>query len=67
MILGVYCRKSVDSKERDSSSIDDQKQAGIELAKSLGMEHRFFIEETSSGKLDLFPQSDPFPATFFQS
>lgn len=53
MVLGVYCRKSVDSKDRDSSSIDDQKQAGISLAKSLGMEHKLYIEQTSSGKLDL--------------
>jgi DNA invertase Pin-like site-specific DNA recombinase/uncharacterized coiled-coil protein SlyX len=53
MILGIYCRKSVDSKDRDSSSIDDQKQAGINLARSLGMEHKLYIEQTSSGKLEL--------------
>ncbi|TGV02745.1 recombinase family protein [Flavivirga rizhaonensis] len=51
--LAIYCRKSRDSKDRDSTSIDEQKIQGKETAAELGLEPLLFIEKTSSGKLDL--------------
>lgn len=51
--LAIYCRKSQDNKERDSSSIEEQELQGKKLAKELGLEPVLFIEQTSSGKLDL--------------
>ncbi|MEN3324324.1 recombinase family protein [Mariniflexile soesokkakense] len=51
--LAIYCRKSQENKDRDSSSIEEQELQGKKLAKELGLEPVLFIEQTSSGKLDL--------------
>lgn len=51
--LAIYCRKSQENKDRDSTSIDEQKKEGRIKAKELDLEPLLFIESTSSGKLDL--------------
>ncbi len=51
--LAIYCRKSQDNKDRDSTSIDEQKNQGNLKAIELNLEPVLFIEDTSSGKLDL--------------
>ena len=51
--LAIYCRKSQENKDRDSTSIDEQEKEGRIKAKELDLEPLLFIENTSSGKLDL--------------
>lgn len=51
--LAIYCRKSQENKDRDSTSIDEQEKEGRIKAKELDLEPLLFIEDTSSGKLDL--------------
>ncbi|TJY35886.1 recombinase family protein [Pontimicrobium aquaticum] len=51
--LAIYCRKSQDNKDRDSTSINEQENQGKLKAVELDLEPVLFIEDTSSGKLDL--------------
>lgn len=51
--IAIYCRKSQDNKDRDSTSIHEQEAQGKVIADKLGLEPLLFVEPTSSGKLDL--------------
>ncbi|WP_053069189.1 recombinase family protein [Bizionia psychrotolerans] len=51
-MLGIYCRISKEKEEGKDRSINDQKELGIQKAKELGLEYKFFIDEGYSGTLE---------------
>ena len=51
MKIGVYCRVSSKSQEKDGSSLEVQEEKGIEFCKSKGFEYEIFSEVVSGRKL----------------
>lgn len=52
-MLAIYCRTSKNKEEGKDYSIDMQKKAGIDFAKQMEFEYKFFIDEGVSGTLGI--------------
>ncbi|MEJ6599286.1 MAG: recombinase family protein, partial [Crocinitomicaceae bacterium] len=52
-MLGIYCRKSVANEEGKDRSINDQREKGKELSKSLGIDYEVYIDDGVSGTLPI--------------
>tara|TARA_B110000879_G_C11128975_1_gene495157 strand:+ start:71 stop:1741 length:1671 start_codon:yes stop_codon:yes gene_type:complete len=53
IMLGIYCRKSVANEEGKDRSINDQREKGKELSKSLGIDYEVYIDDGVSGTLPI--------------
>lgn len=52
-MLGIYCRISREKEIGRNTSIEDQQQSGIELAKNLNCDYAVYIDEGLSGTLPI--------------
>jgi DNA invertase Pin-like site-specific DNA recombinase len=59
-MLAIYCRTSREKKDRDTSTIEQQKQKGIEFALSRKLPFTVFADEGKSGFQIADDDSDPF-------
>jgi DNA invertase Pin-like site-specific DNA recombinase len=59
-MLAIYCRTSKEKKEREESTIEQQKQKGIEFATSKKLPFSIFADEGKSGFQITDDDADPF-------